>query len=74
MEDDDVIPKLMCKVEIDLEGPNIATLNKWAADALRRLADSIEKDDMGSGFHPVAHFADGEQRFQAIVSSCFARS
>ena len=22
---------------------------------------------------PAAHFADGERRFQAIVSSCFAR-
>ncbi len=52
-EDDDVILQLQCDVEMRFEGPNDATLNKWAADTLRRLADSIERDELETGFHPV---------------------
>ena len=37
--DDGVIPHLKCDVEMEFEGPNDATMNKWAADVLRRLAD-----------------------------------
>jgi len=44
---------LKCDVEIDLQGPNDATLNNWAADALRRLADSLEKDELESGHHDL---------------------
>jgi hypothetical protein len=45
---------LQCDVEMRFEnGPNWATLNKWAADTLRRLADSIERDELETGFHPV---------------------
>jgi hypothetical protein len=51
--DDDVIPHLLCDVEMELEGPNHATLNKWAADALRRLADSIENDELDDGHHDL---------------------
>ena len=51
--DEDITPHLKCDVELDFEGPNDATLNKWAADALRRLADSIEKDEIEDGHHPV---------------------
>ena len=40
---------LKCDVEINFSGPNHATLNKWAADALRRLADSLEKDELEDG-------------------------
>jgi hypothetical protein len=53
-EDDEVILQLQCDVEMRFEnGPNWATLNKWAADTLRRLADSIERDELETGFHPV---------------------
>jgi hypothetical protein len=50
---DDVIPHLKCDVELEFTGPNDATLNKWAADVLRRLADSIEKDELTDGHHPL---------------------
>jgi len=53
MDDDEVIPHLKCDVELEFTGPNDATLNKWAADALRKLADRIEKNEFESGFHPV---------------------
>jgi hypothetical protein len=53
MDDDDVIPHLQCDVEMELSGPNDATLNKWAADALRRLADSIENDELEDGHHDL---------------------
>jgi len=52
-EDDGVTPCLKCDVEIDLSGPNDATINKWVADALRRLADSIEKDELETGHHDL---------------------
>jgi hypothetical protein len=53
MEDDRVVPGLKCDVEMDLTGPNDATLNKWAADALRRLADLIESDSLQDGHHDL---------------------
>jgi hypothetical protein len=53
MEDDDVIPQLQCDIELNFTGPNDETLNKWAADALRRLADRIEKNGFESGLHDV---------------------
>ena len=53
--DDGVIPHLKCDVEMVFEGPNDATMNKWAADVLRRLADRIEKDEFcgQDGHHPL---------------------
>jgi len=51
--DDDVTPHLKCDVELDISGPNDATINKWIADALRRVADQIEKDKLDTGFHDV---------------------
>ena len=51
--DDDVTPHLKCDIELDVSGPNYATINKWIADALRRLADQIEKDELDTGFHDV---------------------
>jgi hypothetical protein len=53
--DDGVIPHLKCDVEMEFEGPNDATMNKWAADVLRRLADRIEKDEFcgQDGHHPL---------------------
>jgi hypothetical protein len=53
--DDGVIPHLKCDVEMEFEGPNDATMNKWAADVLRRLADSIERNEFygQDGHHPL---------------------
>lgn len=51
--EDGVIPHLKCDVELGVTGPNFASINKWTADALRKLADSIEKDELETGFHPV---------------------
>lgn len=51
--DDGVTPCLKCDVELEFRGPNDATLNKWAADVLRRLADSIESDEFEDGFYDL---------------------
>lgn len=51
--DDQLIPRLQFDVELELEGPNGATLSKWAADALRRLADSLERNELEDGWHEV---------------------
>jgi len=53
MDDDDIIPSLKCDVEMEFTGPNDATLNKWAADVLRRLANSLENDEFEDGFHDL---------------------
>lgn len=53
MDEEDFTSRLKCDVELDFPGPNTATLNKWAADALRKLADRLEKDEFDDGFHPV---------------------
>jgi hypothetical protein len=53
MDEDGMIPHLKCDVEMEFTGPNDATLNKWAADVLRRLADSIENDELEDGFHEL---------------------
>jgi hypothetical protein len=47
--DDGVTPYLKCDVEMDLSGPNDETLNKWAADALRRVADLLERGELECG-------------------------
>ena len=52
-DDDDVIPQLQCDIELKLEGPTDATLNKWAADALRNLANKLENNEFESGWHDV---------------------
>ena len=51
MDDDGVIPQLQCDVHLEFTGPNAATLNKWAVDVLRRLADSIERNEFTDGHH-----------------------
>ena len=51
--DDDLTPHLRCDIELDVSGPNDATINKWMADALRKLADQIERDELDSGHHDV---------------------
>jgi hypothetical protein len=64
-EDDDVILQLQCDVEMRFEGPNDTTLNKWAADALRRLADSIERDELENRLSP----REGQRRHATRLSS-----
>lgn len=51
--DDDLTTHLKCDVELNLTGADIATVNKRAAQELRRLADRIENDELGDGFHPM---------------------
>lgn len=51
--DDDIIPLLICDIELELSGPNTTTLNKWTAEALRKLADRIERDEFEDGHHDV---------------------
>ena len=51
--DEDFTPHLQCDIELELSGPNSPTLNKWCAEALRRLADKIERDELESGHHVV---------------------
>lgn len=53
MDDDNLILHLTCDIELEFTGPNDATINKWAADTLRILADRIEKDEFEEGHHPV---------------------
>lgn len=54
MEDHEILtPHLKCDVELQIIAPNDATLNKWAADALRRAADMVESGKLTDGFHPV---------------------
>jgi hypothetical protein len=53
-DDDDILgPRLKCDVELEFSAPNDATLNKWAADALRRVADRLERDEFEDGFSDV---------------------
>jgi hypothetical protein len=42
-----------CDIELNFTGPTVATLNKWAADVLRKLADRIEREEFEDGFHDV---------------------
>jgi methylphosphotriester-DNA--protein-cysteine methyltransferase len=51
--DDGITPCLTCHVELDVSGPNSETVNKWVADALRRLAHQIERDELETGHHDV---------------------
>ena len=53
-----------------LTGVDRKTIRRYLA--LRAGAEANSPGEVTTG--PVsAHFADGERRFQAIVSSCFAR-
>lgn len=53
MDTDDGTPFLQCDIELSFNGPTPATLNLWAAQTLRRLADMIEKDEFDTGHHVV---------------------
>lgn len=44
---------LQCDIELELTGPNSATVDKWAADALRRMADRLEAGQYEDGFADV---------------------
>lgn len=51
VEDDNT--RLKCDVELDFPAPSLSVSNRWAADALRRLADRIERNEFDDGFHDV---------------------
>lgn len=50
---------IKCDIELKVTGPNDKTAAKWTADALRRIADQLEKDGYEDGHHPVT---DGSGR------------
>lgn len=60
--DDDVNPRIKFDIELDLGGPNDATMRLWIADILRKIADRIEKDEYppDESFHPV-HDSAGKE-------------
>ena len=43
-------PRLKCDVVLELSGPNVQSLEKWAAGALRTLADRLERGELDDGF------------------------
>ncbi|HEV2557213.1 MAG TPA: hypothetical protein VGU45_01170 [Microvirga sp.] len=53
MDDDEATQRLQCDMELQFTGPDDATVNKRAADMLRKLADRIEKDEYGTGWHDI---------------------
>ncbi|MBL8572840.1 MAG: hypothetical protein JNM13_04110 [Hyphomicrobiaceae bacterium] len=50
---DGMTAELQCDIELQLSGPNTATVDKWAADALRRVADQLEAGQYQSGIADV---------------------
>lgn len=50
---DDITPWIECDIELNFTGPNDATLRKWTADILRRLADRIDMNEFEDGHYPV---------------------
>ena len=44
---------MKCDVELELSGPNVPTLNKWAASALRALADRLDRNEFEDRFSDV---------------------
>ena len=52
-EGDKLTPRLRCDMKLELAGPNVPTLNKQAADALRTLADRLEGDQFQDGLNDV---------------------
>lgn len=50
---------IKCDIELNVTGPSDKTVAKWTADALRRIADQLEKDGYEDGHHPVT---DGSGR------------
>jgi len=49
----EVTPELTCDIELLFQGPTTKVLDAWCAEALRKLADRIEKGEFESGHHPV---------------------
>ena len=52
-DEEEVTPHLQCEIKLEFSGPTGATLNKWAASVLRKLAERIENDQFESGHHDV---------------------
>lgn len=53
MSENELIPRLKCDVELELIGPTVRTLDKWAANAPRAVADRLEKGEYEDGFTDV---------------------
>ena len=49
----ELTPHLKCDVELELTGPNGRTLDNWAADALRAVAERLERGEYEDGFTDV---------------------
>lgn len=54
---DEMTPRLQCDVELELPGPNVRTIEKWAADALRAVADRLERGEYEDGHSDVTDAA-----------------
>ncbi len=44
---------LVCDVELKVSGPHQKTVAAWAASALRRIADRLERHEFDDGHHDV---------------------
>ena len=53
MNDPEATCAIRCDVELDIKGPTTKVINGWLADALRKLADQIERDEFEDGHHDV---------------------
>ena len=51
--DGELTQLLTFDVEFRITGPTVAVNNKWAADALRALANRVEKGEFEDGHHQV---------------------
>lgn len=51
--DGEMTQYLTCDVELQITGPTVSVNNKWAADALRALADRVERGEFDDGHHQV---------------------
>ncbi len=54
IDDDGATPVLHCDINLDVHGPNEKTVRKWTADALRRIADKLDRDQFRSDHHSVS--------------------
>lgn len=55
---------VQCDVELNVSAPTMKTAEKWAADALRRLADQLEAGKRKDGHYDVS---DGSGRKIGVV-------
>lgn len=53
MDDGELTQYLKCDIELNVAGPTGSVVQGWTAKALRSLADRLEADEFGDGFHDV---------------------